>query len=144
MAKSKPVGVLIIVILQILDGLWGVMSGCVLLIGGGALAVFLGSITEETSRWVGGLAGAFFLGVAFTLIIFALLDLVLAWGVWTLRRWAWWVTIVKAVLSIVLPLIPLMAGNLGSIPTVLLNIIITLLLLTPEVQQAMGIRAASE
>ncbi len=144
MAKPKPAGILVIVILQVLDGVWGIMSGCALLVGGGALAAFLVGITEETSRWIGGLAGVFFMGLAFILIFFALLDLVLAWGIWALRRWAWWVTIIKAALSIVLPLVSLLGGNLSSIPTMLLNGIILILLLTAEVQQAMSIRPASD
>lgn len=142
MTKPKPVGILFIVILQILDGLWGLLSGCALLAGGGALTAFLVGITEETSRWLGELVGGLVMGLAFILLFFALLDLALAWGVWALRRWAWWVTIIKAVFSIVLPLVSLLGGNLSSIPTMLLNGIILILLLTPEVMHAMKIRLA--
>jgi len=139
MPKQKPASVTIIVILQILDGLWGLMSGCALLAGGGILAAILAALGEEVPHWVSGVAGGVFAVIGLVLVIFALLDFVLAWGIGSLYRWAWWVTLVKAILSILGPLLTLINGNLTSLPTLAFNAIIIALLLTADVRQAMDV-----
>lgn len=140
MSTQRPASIIILVILQILDGVWGLMSGCALLVGGGALGALIAALTEEAARWLGGALGGLIALVGAALVAFALLDLFLAWGVWKLYRWAWWAMLIKAILSIAGPLFTLLGGNLTSIPTLVLNGIIILLLLTDEVRQAMGIR----
>jgi uncharacterized membrane protein (DUF2068 family) len=132
--------VLIIAVLQILDGLWGLASGCVLLAGGGALAAVIVRFVREAPQWVGGILGGALAVVGLILILFAALDFILAWGIWALRRWAWWLTMIKAALSIVGSLSTLIGGNLTSIPSTVLNGLIIILSLTSNVQQALGIR----
>lgn len=139
MSRQRPAGVAVSVILQILDGAWGLMSGCALITGGGVLAALVAALAKEAPRWVGGAMGGVLALIGSVLLFFALLDFVLAWGLWKLYRWAWWVTMVKAVLSIAGPLLALLGGNLTSVPTLALNAIIIGLLLTSEVQQAMDI-----
>lgn len=140
MSNQRPASIIIIVILQILDGLWGLLSGCALLVGGGALGALIAALVKETAPWLGGALGGLIALVGAVLVALALLDLLLAWGVWKLYRWAWWVTLIKAILSIAGPLFTLLGGNLTSIPTLVLNGVIILLLLTDEVRQVMGIR----
>ncbi len=140
MSGQRTATITILVVLQILDGLWGVISGCALLAGGGALAVVIIELAKDAPPWLSGALGGAIALIGVALIVFALLDFVLAWGLWALRRWAWWVTMIKAVLSVLGPLLTLLGGNLTSVPTLILNLVIIALLLTFEVQQAMDIR----
>jgi hypothetical protein len=131
--------VTIIAVLQILDGLWGLASGCALLAGGGALAAVILRSVRGAPEWVGGILGGVLAVVGLILILFAALDFILAWGIWALRRWAWWVTLIEGALSIAGSTSTLIGGNLTSIPSVVLNGVIIVLLLTSSVRQALGI-----
>jgi uncharacterized membrane protein (DUF2068 family) len=131
--------VTIIAILQILDGLWGLASGCALLAGGGTLTALILHFATEAPQWVGGVLGGAVAIVGLVLVLFAVLDFILAWGIWRLRRWAWWLTMITSVLSILGSLGTLAGGNLTSIPAVALDGITVVLLLTSDVRQAFGL-----
>ena len=135
MPRQRSMGVIVIAALKILDGLWGLASGCALLTGGGALAAVIAQFVGDAPRWIGNALGGVLAIVGLALIFFAALDFILAWGVWTLHRWAWWLTMIAAVLSSLGSLATLVAGNLTSIPSVAINGAIIILLLTPNVRQ---------
>ena len=139
MPTQRPTEVTIIAILQILDGLWGLASGCALLAGGGALTALILHFATEAPQWVGGVLGGTVAVVGLVLVLFAVLDFILAWGIWKLRRQAWWLTMITAVLSILGSLGTLAGGNLTSIPAVALDGLTVVLLLTPSVRQAFGV-----
>ncbi len=139
MPPKRPASVTIIAVLQILDGLWGLSSGCALLAGGGALAAVISRFVEAP-RWLGGTLGGAVALVGLVLVLFALLDFVLAWGIWALRRWAWWMTMLASVLSLLGSAGTLAGGNLTSIPSVVIDGLTILLLLTSGVRRALGIR----
>jgi len=80
---SRPLGVTIISILLGIQG--------VLLIILGLTAVLAGGVT--------GAGFLFFVG--WFPLIFGILSLLLAWGLWNLRPWAFWTTVVLEVLTIV-------------------------------------------
>jgi hypothetical protein len=136
---KRPASVTIIAVLQILDGLWGLASGCALLAGGGALAAVIIRFVEAP-RWLGGTLGGVVALVGLVLVLFAVSDLVLAWGIWTLRRWAWWPMMTTSVLSLLGSASTLVGGNLTSIPSVVIDGLTILLLLTTSVRRAFGIR----
>ena len=139
MPPKRPASVTIIALLQTLDGLWGLASGCALLAGGGALAAVIIRFVEMP-RWFGGTLGGAVALVGLVLTLFALLDFVLAWGLWALRRWAWWLTMITSVLSLAGSVSTLASGNLTSIPPVAMDGLTVILLLTSSVRRALGIR----
>ena len=139
MPTQRPTEVTIIAILQILDGLWGLASGCALLAGGGALTALILHFATEVPQWVGGVLGGAVAAVGLVLVLFAVLDFIFAWGIWKLRRQAWWLTMITAVLSILGSLGTLAGGNLTSIPAIALDGITVVVLLTSDVRQAFGI-----
>jgi len=112
MSHQRPGSVIILAVLRILSGLWGLASGCALI----------------------------FIAVGAVLILFALLDFVLAWGIWEMHHWAWWVTMGVAVASIIGSAATLLGGNVTSIPSVLIDVVTIFLLLVPSTRQAMGVR----
>ena len=138
-SRQRPAGVIAIATLKIIDGLWGLVSGCALLAGGGALAAMIARFAGNAPRWIGDALGGALALVGLALIFFAALDLILAWGIWTLRRWAWWLTMIAAILSIVGSLATLVGGNLTSITSVVINGVVIILLLTANVRQTLGI-----
>ena len=139
MSRQRSISVMVIAALKVLDGLWGLASGCALLAGGGALAAVIARFAGNAPRWMGNTLGGVLALVGLALILFAALDFILAWGVWTLRRWAWWLTMIAAVLSSLGSLATLVGGNLTSIPSVVINSAIIILLLTTNVRQILGI-----
>ena len=139
MPTQRPTSVTVIAILQILDGLWGLASGCALLAGGGALTTLIFRFATEAPQWVGGVLGGAVAVVGLVLVLFAVLDFILAWGIWRLRRWAWWLTMITSVLSILGSLGTLAGGNLTSVPAAALDGLTVILLLTSDVRQAFGL-----
>ncbi len=83
---ERPLGVTIIAILQILGNLI-VLSGAVLIMMGAALIPFLGAI---------------FLILGGIMALFAIFGLVVGWGLWSLKSWAWMVALILNILNVIL------------------------------------------
>ena len=74
--RARPLGISIIAIIMAIQGILGILGGILLLAGG---VPALGIIT----------------------LILGVLYLVLAWGLWTLRPWAFWGTVILEVLTLI-------------------------------------------
>ena len=68
------------------------------------------------------------------LIAFALLCLVLAYGLWTGRRWAWIISIILSILVLIASILSLIRGGLGAVVTLVLDAIILYYLTRPRVR----------
>jgi len=82
--------------------------------------------------------GGFLALIGVILIVVALLDFVLAWGLWTGKGWAWILTLIFAVLGIVFSLVSMIRGGLVAILILALDIIIVFYLFTPRVKAFFG------
>ena len=98
--RTRPLGITIIAIIMAILGILGIISGIALL---GASAT-LGVIT----------------------LIIGILELILAWGLWSLQSWAYWATVI---LEIVALLDGIFAFTQGSVSTGVINIVIALIIL---------------
>jgi uncharacterized membrane protein (DUF2068 family) len=76
--RTRPLGITIISIILAIQGILGIIGG-ILLMGAGGTAMTLGIIT----------------------LVLGILYLVLAWGLWTLKTWAYWGTVILEVLTII-------------------------------------------
>lgn len=97
--KSRPMGITILAILEVLVGLYHLVTGF------GELFV---AATIRSLAYFGFQPGVFsiiprFLGTV--LIIIGLVSLLLAWGLWTGKGWAWKVALVFAILAIIVNLV---------------------------------------
>ena len=94
MPKKRPLGVSILAILTMLFGVLTIVVGLGLL----ALAA-LGSafIPAGLPGFISGLLAVF----GAVLILFGLIAIAAGIGLWRLRSWAWWLTIIVSVLSII-------------------------------------------
>ena len=117
---ARPVGVTILTILQIINGIGDVLLG-ILLLFAYVVVVALGG---------GGFLGAGLLAlglVAFTLGIFSF---VLAYGLWNGRGWAWGFSVIAAIIGLALGVLGLAVGGLTlESLTNLIPIIISALIL---------------
>ena len=113
-SRRRPLGVTIIAILMFIQAIVQIIFG---------LSVFFTTTALEPMT---GLV------VGWIPLAFGILILVLAWGLWTLKSWAYWTTLVLEGLNILLNLSQLSQSNhsiFGILSGGLLSIIIVIYLL---------------
>ena len=103
---DRPLGVTILAVLEIIVGLLGLFSGFTL-ITVGAMVPFLAGF-------------AIILGAV--VLFIGLLDVIIGWGLWSLKSWAWMVALIVNIINLILNAIQL--AWLGAI----INLIIILYL----------------
>ena len=138
-SKTRPTGVTIIAILN-------VISGIVMLVGGlglGAISSILPTMTTLDPNASGQLAVAGLLGVGGIavggiLIILGIISFVVAWGLLKGKGWAWSVTLILSIISIVIGVISMVAGSIGSIVNIIIAGIIIYYLYRPHVKAFFG------
>jgi uncharacterized membrane protein HdeD (DUF308 family) len=108
--KNRPLGVTIISVLTAIGGIIFLASGAVLLLIGIGI-IFLA------------------LGVAY---------LVMAYGLWTGKRWAWTITLILSGIGIILAIISIAAGNIGSIVSIIIHAVVIYYLYKPSVKVYFG------
>ncbi|MFW9870010.1 MAG: hypothetical protein ACFFFO_12870 [Candidatus Thorarchaeota archaeon] len=111
-AGDRPLGVTILAILEILGGLLNLLVA-VGLFALGALDPFFGII------WL--MVGAI-------MAILALLALVIGWGLWALKSWAWMLALILNIINLILNIFS--QGWFGAI----INLIIIIYLQQPDIK----------
>src|SRR5579863_495518 len=111
-SRSRPLGITIIAIIMAIFGILGIIGGITLL---GASAT-TGVIT----------------------LILGILELIVAWGLWSLQRWAYWATVILEILALVNGIFLFTQGNTsnGVIAIVIAAIILIYLFVDPNVRAA--------
>ena len=128
MKPSRPTGISVLAILELLGGV-------VLLLAGIGIAAAGGSIL--TSMGYGGLGGiAAVAGGA--LAIFGLFALLVGWGLWTGKGWAWVLAVILTILGILGGLGSLAFGAITGIVGLVIDILILWYLLRPNVKSYFG------
>ena len=125
---QRPTGVTVMAILAAIGGVFGLLASLVLL-GIGAS----GAVT-------GGLGGLAFLAGIFVLA-YAILSLILAYGFWTLKPWAWPLGIGVQVLGIVQAVLQFMNDSTSVVSLVIslaIAGVILWYLYQPHVKAAFG------
>jgi hypothetical protein len=135
----RPTGVTIIAILNIISGIIMLLGG----IGLAAIGSILPTITTVDPSAGGqmalaGLLGAGGIAVGGILIILGIISFIVAWGLLKGKSWAWTVTVILSVISIVIGIISLVGGNFGSIINIIIAGIIIYYLYRPHVKAYFG------
>jgi len=78
-SAERPLGVTILALLQIIGGILSLIGGSIFFI-----IPFIGWI-------IGGI-----------IVILALLDLVIGWGLWSMKSWAWMAAIILNIISLII------------------------------------------
>jgi len=108
---DRPLGVTVLAILQLL--------GAIVLIGVGSLAVLAAILLDPL-----------FLLLAAIPLIIGIIDLILFWGLWTLKSWAWIWTIVVNLLTIITSIF----DPVGNIIQLAISLIIVVYLFSPGIK----------
>ncbi|HZS76583.1 MAG TPA: hypothetical protein VFA41_08200 [Ktedonobacteraceae bacterium] len=120
-APRRPLGVSIIAILDIIAGIIALLGGIFGFLG-------LGLAGEHLPKIIDAVAG---IALVFAIIL-GLAALIVGWGLWTLRRWAYWTTIVLEVLTIIDHLLGWASHHIGTlslIADIIIPVIIVVYLL---------------
>jgi hypothetical protein len=124
-AMNQPVGAMIIAFLMVLRGLWGLITGLIAL-GMGTLTFFVSGLYNPGSV-------AIYWSIA-TLII-AVITLVLAYGLFAMRPWAWMWTVIILVISLIVDVVSGFSGSFNWI-SIILGVIILAYLVGSGVRSA--------
>jgi hypothetical protein len=116
--RNRPIGITIIAILMIISGILFIISGAGLTALGVLSVAFL----------AGGI-GSIILGIA---------SLVVAWGLLKGAGWAWIITLIITIISIIVNIASLAGGNTANIIGIIINGIIIYYLYRPNVKSYFG------
>lgn len=137
--RERPLGVTIISIILAIQGIFELIIGIIAIVAvfalGHAAATHGHAVVRTVVDTFGGILG----GIS---IIVGILTLIFAWGLWTLKRWAFWLTIVIEVISLIRHLLDFVHSNnstgiVGLVIGIALPVIILLyFLVDPYVRRA--------
>jgi hypothetical protein len=118
--RKRPLGVTIVAILMIING--------VILIAAGLSGITVGALMEIPLIGVSS-------GV---LVALGVAALIVAWGLIKGKGWAWIVTVILSIISIIMSVIAIAGGNFGSIINLIISGVILYYMYRPEVKAYFG------
>ena len=128
---TRPFGVTILAVLHVLQAIFLFLVGLAVM----TLGFLLSRMIFRFPLLLRGLLPV----IGGVLIVVALLDLVLAYGLWSGRGWAWILSLVLAALGILFSLISLVfRGGVGGAVTLIIDAIIIYYLTRPNVKAFFG------
>ena len=119
--QSRPLGVVILVVLEVLGGILG--------LGGGLLLLGIADIMTFRPR-----VEVLLLVLGLIFAIMGAIQLFLAYGVWNGRGWAWTWTLIFAIIGIVLSVVSLARGHIWGIVRLIGDVLLIWYLNTPRVK----------
>jgi hypothetical protein len=141
---TRPFGVSIIAILN-------VISGIIMLIGGVGLAAVGSALPTMTTvdpnaggqMALVGLLGGGAAAVGAVLIVLGIVSFIVAWGLFKGKGWAWTVTIILSAISVIMGIVSLVGGNFGAIVNIIIAGVVIYYLYRPHVKAYFGKSATS-
>jgi hypothetical protein len=141
---TRPLGVSIIAILN-------VISGIIMLIGGVGLAAVGSALPTMTTvnpnaggqMALVGLLGGGAAAVGAVLIVLGIVSFIVAWGLFKGKGWAWTVTIILSAISVIMGIISLVGGNFGAVVNIIIAGVVIYYLYRPHVKAYFGKSATS-
>lgn len=156
METNRPLGVTIIAILRIIGGIILLLGG----IGLVTIAPFVGQLNVNTTssttdngvpvtpngtginlsnNSTSFLFFAAFIGVIGSiLIVLGIASFLVAWGLLKGKGWAWTVTIIITIISLVFNALSIVSGNIGAIVGIIIDGVIIYYLYRPNVKSYFG------
>ena len=121
--RSRPLGVTIVAILMIIEGIFLILGGIAGIAVGGIMADELGGAIIAASSV--GLA----LGIA---------GLFIAWGLISGKGWAWIITIIITIIMVIVNIISIASGRYEHLFGLIINGIILYYMYRPQVKAYFG------
>ena len=156
METSRPLGVTIIAILRIIGGIMLLLGGIGLVTiapfmsqlnvnttssttDNGVLVTANGTGIDLSKNNTSSLLFAAFIGVIGSiLIVLGIASFVVAWGLLKGKGWAWTVTIIITIISLVFNALSIVSGNIGAIVGIIIDGVIIYYLYRPNVKSYFG------
>lgn len=150
-ARARPIGVTIIAILAIIDG--------IVLLTGGILAVTIvplvssglngalsnitvtnqqGELVNVQSTGMNGIVATIAMVAGSIAIVLGIVWFVLAWGLLTGKGWAWIITLILAIISVIFSIVGIASGGAPSIISLIINGVILYYMYRPNVKSYFG------
>jgi hypothetical protein len=141
MEKRRPLGVTVVAILAIING--------TILVVGGVVALYFvpNIITSQMSDTLSNATDANGFTSAIITIVYivgsvtialGLAWLGLTWGLFTGKGWAWLITVILAIISVVFSVIGIGTASVTSIPTLIINGVILYYMFRPNIKSYFG------
>jgi uncharacterized membrane protein HdeD (DUF308 family) len=108
--KQRPLGVTIIAILMIISGIALISVGAALIV----------------------------IGIGVVPIALGIASFVMAYGLWKGKGWAWTITLILSVISIISGIVSIATGNVGAIIHIIINAVVIYYLYRPNVKAYFG------
>ena len=149
-AKSRPTGVTIIAILNIISGIIMLIAGLGLIALGAILpGMPPPSVLEQSQNMTDtadidlsgvplSVFGAAGIAIGGIIIALGIVSFIVAYGLLKGMGWAWTITVVLSIISIVLNAISIATGNIGGIVSIIISGIILYYLYRPRVKAYFG------
>lgn len=134
MALSRPTGVTILAVLQLITSILSVIAGLTALLAREAISKQLSTGSTAPPELAAGLP----LWLGWFLLLTGVLGLVLAWGLFTLKGWAWLLTLIFQGLNVLSNLSSFGSNPGGAVLGIVIAAVIIYYLLRPEVKRAFG------
>jgi hypothetical protein len=141
MEKRRPPGVTVVAILAIING-------TILVVGGVVAMYFVPNIitsqmsdtlsnATDTNGFTSAIITIVYI-VGSVTIALGLAWLGLAWGLFTGKGWAWLITVILAIISVVFSVIGIGTASVTSIPTLIINGVILYYMFRPNIKSYFG------
>src|SRR5688500_2321027 len=108
--KQRALGVTLIAIITLIGGIIFLASGLVLII----------------------------IGIGIVLLALGIAYLVMPYGLWKGRGWAWTITLILSAIGIIVAIVSIATGNVGAIISIIINGVIIYYLYKPNVKAFFG------
>ena len=131
MQTTRPLGVTIISILMIISGIVSIVSGLIGVVG--ALSLSTISPQSDVATLSVGL-----MGVSIFIFILGIATLAIAWGLLKGKRWAWIITVIISIISILLSVVGIAMGGYYQVISLILYGIILYYLYKTDVKTYFG------
>ncbi len=125
MSLERPLGVVILVILQVIGGIFWL---------GASASAFVGAGMAAMVPVFGWLAGGVLVILGLIALFLGLLSFFVAYGLWNGRAWAWTLAILFSLLGIIMGILSLPGGILN----ILIGIVVIYYLTRPHVKAFFG------
>lgn len=137
--KSRPTGVTIIAILNIIGGIVMLIAGTALIAVGALLPDILDEGFDPSMSGIPAeFAGALGVAMGAVIVALAIFSFIVAFGMLKGMGWAWTLTIVLSIISIALNAISLASANFGGIINIVISGIVLYYLYRPHVKAYFG------
>jgi hypothetical protein len=125
----RPTGITILAILELIGGIFGLLGGILLIgVGGSGILSSLGY----------GIASGLIAALGGGVVVFSLFALLMGWGMWTGKGWAWIIAVILYILGALANLASLAIGVYTSIVGLVIAALILWYLWRPHVKAFFG------